>query len=74
MNKNNELFLIDSMTNYIIDFWNWLSGKKSKIALALLFVYGGLSYVGVDLLWLKDAALWLGGVGLAHGLFKGVVK
>ena len=62
------------MTNYFIKVWDLLSGKKTYISMGLLFVYGGLSYVGVDLQWLKDAALWLGGVGLIHGMYKGVVK
>ena len=74
MRELKELFLVDSMLNLIIKFWNWLSGKKTYLAMGLLFVYGGLSYLGADLLWLKDAAMWLGGVGLVHGFFKGVVK
>ena len=74
MNKIIEIFFIDTIMNYLIEVWNWLSGKKSKIALALLFIYGGLSYLGIELTLLKDIALWLGGVGVLHGAFKAIVK
>ena len=52
--------------NYLIKAWEWMSGRKTYFAMFLLFVYGGLSYIGVELEWLKDAALWLGGGGLIH--------
>lgn len=70
MKNIEELFLVDQVMNYFIEVWNWLSGKKTYIAMALLFVYGGLTYLGVDLPWLKDVALWLGGIGLAHAAMK----
>ena len=56
--------------NYLIKAWEWMSGRKTYFAMFLLFVYGGLSYIGVELEWLKDAALWLGGVGLIHRIVK----
>lgn len=65
-----NIYLID---DYIMDFksiWNWLNGKKTYLAMALLFLYGGLAALGYDLVWLKDTALFLGGVGLAHGVYK----
>lgn len=46
--------------------WLYLDGKKTTLGMVLLFLYGGLSAVGVDVPQLKDFALFLGGVGLAH--------
>ena len=56
--------------NYITQVWAWLSGKKTTIAMILLFVYGGLSFLGTDLPWLKDIAVWLGAIGLGHKAVK----
>lgn len=60
--------------NILIKIWNFLSGRKTYIAMFLLFIYGGLSFIGTELVWLKDLALLLGGIGLAHGVFKGIKK
>ena len=72
-----EYFLGDTLYNTMVNIINWLgnawkflSGKKTYIGMGLLFVYGGLAYLGVDLVWLKDMALWLGGVGLLHKVTK----
>ena len=54
----------------LLKLWNWLDGRKTKIGVLLLFVYGGFSYVGVELDWLKAVALWVSGAGLVHGAYK----
>lgn len=54
----------------LLKTWNWLNGKKTYIAMTLLFVYGGLAYIGIDLPFIKDIALILGGFGLAHKGYK----
>ena len=71
-----EYFLGDTLYNNMVNIINWLgnawkflSGKKTYIGMGLLFVYGGLAYLGVELGWLKDVALVVGGTGLIH---KGV--
>ena len=51
-------------------FGMFLNGKKTFFGLACLFVYGGLSYVGVELNWLKDLGTWITALGAAHKLAK----
>ena len=55
--------------NYFLEVWNWLNGKKTTIAMILLFIYGGLAFIGYDFPWLQMIALSLGAGGLLH---KGV--
>ena len=66
----------------MIELWNWLSGKKTAIAAALLMIAVVLNEVlvgiwGVDAVALKptiETLNWfgvaLGGVGLAHKAVK----
>lgn len=58
--------------NILTKAWNFLNGKKTYIAMAILFVYGGLAFIGIDVKWLEEIGLMLGGVGLAHGVIKGL--
>lgn len=60
--------------NIITATWDYLNGKKTYIAMGILFIYGGLSFIGYDFVWLKEIALLLGGVGLIHGAYKGVTS
>ena len=62
--------IINSFMNYLSKVWDWFSGKKTTFAMIILFVYGGLSFVGVELPFLRDIGMWLGAVGLAHKAVK----
>lgn len=59
-----------NMTINIKNLWNFFDGHKTKLGMLALFVYGGLSFVGVELEWLKQLGIWLGFVGLAHSGYK----
>lgn len=54
----------------LLPIWSWLNGKKTTIGMVLMFLYGGLSAVGVDVPALRDAAVFVGGIGLAHKAVK----
>lgn len=73
LKENEPVYLGDEFLKdmkYFTQVWNFLNGKKTYLAMALLFVYGGLSYLGFEYVWLKDVALLIGGIGLTHGAVK----
>ena len=67
-----KLFLIDDFVEDMIlkGTWDFLNGKKTKIGMVVLFIYGGLTYLGYDMAWLKDIGLLIGSVGVIHGAYK----